>query len=119
MGRNERLPPGAVVHVPPHGRLEALLEGMSRRPAELAIELGKINGIAKVVPRSVGDKRDQLAMRWARRASPEAIHGLADRANDVNVAALRAAADVVGLAGASLLEHLRQSLCVVVDVEPV
>src|SRR5262245_48888548 len=58
-------------------------------------------------------------MRWARRAAREAIHDLADRADDVDIAALRTAADVVGLPDASLFEHLRQSLRVIVDVEPV
>src|SRR5262245_4981438 len=119
MRRNERLPPGAVVHVPPYGRLEALLEGMFGRPAEFAVELGKINRIAKVMPRSVGHERDQLAMRWPRRASGETIHDLADRADHVDVAALGAAADIIGLPDASLFDHLCQSLRVVVDVEPV
>src|SRR5262245_20201024 len=71
------------------------------------------------MPWPVGHECDQLAMRWARRAPGEAIHNLADRADDVDIAALGTAADVVGLADASLLQHLRQSLRVVVDVEPV
>ena len=35
----QRLPPGAVVEVPFHGREQARLEGVLRRPAELGVEL--------------------------------------------------------------------------------
>src|SRR5262249_47287831 len=101
------------------GRLKALLERMFRRPAEFAVELGKVDGIAKIMSRTIGHERDQLAMRRPCRALPEAIHDLADRANDVNVAAFCTAADVVALAKTTLLEHSYQSLCVVVDIKPI
>ena len=45
--------------------MQAGLEGVFRRPAELAIELGKIDGVAEVVPGPIGYKGDQLAMRAA------------------------------------------------------
>ena len=68
----QRLPPGAILEVPFHGREKARLEGVLRLPAELGVELGKIDRIAEIVPGTIGDKGDQLAMRRAVRGSAQA-----------------------------------------------
>ena len=52
----QRLPPGAILKVPFHGRVEARLEGMLRRPAEFGIQFGKIDRVAEIVPGRSGTK---------------------------------------------------------------
>ena len=52
----QRLPPVATVEIPPHRLLDAGLEGLLRAPAELGLELGRIDGVALVVAR-VGRRR--------------------------------------------------------------
>ena len=61
----QRLPPGAVLEVPFHGRVEAGFERVLRRPAELGVELAEIDRIAEIVPGAIGHKADELAMRRA------------------------------------------------------
>ena len=46
---------------------QAALETLRRRPAELALDLGGIDGIAAVMARPVGDEADQVAVASGRR----------------------------------------------------
>src|SRR6185437_15716625 len=55
----QRAPPPFVVEIPAHRLLDAGLEGLERAPAELALELARVDRVAPIVPRPVGDERDQ------------------------------------------------------------
>ena len=72
-----RAPPGLVGDVPVDGGLEPLGEvGVRRPPAELALELGGVDGVAAVVAGAVGDPVEVLGV---------AAHGLQDHAQDRDV----------------------------------
>lgn len=106
-----RAPPGLVGHVPVDGGLEALGEvGVGRPPAQLALELGAVDGVAAVVARAVGDPVEVLGVL---------SHRLQDHAQDRDVVLLAVGADEVGLPHAALGEDVPDGRGVVLGVDPV
>ena len=106
-----RAPPGLVLDVPVDGLLQALGEvGVGRPPAELALELGAVDGVAAVVARAVGDPVEVLGV---------AAHGLEDHAQDRDVVLLAISSDEVGLPRAALGEDVPDGRGVVLGVDPV
>ena len=106
-----RAPPGLVGDVPVDGGPEALGEvGVGRPPAQLALELGRVDGVAAVVAGAVGDPVEVLGV---------ASHGRKDHAQDRNVVLLPVGADEVGLAHAALGEDVPHGRAVVLGVDPV
>ena len=104
-------PPGLVGHVPVDGLLQALGEvGAGRPPAELAPELGGVDGVAAVVAGAVGDPVEVLGV---------APHGLEDHAEHGDVVPLAVGADEVGLPRAALGEDVPDGRGVVLGVDPV
>ena len=106
-----RAPPGLVGDVPVDGLLEALGEvGVRRPPAELALELRAVDGVAAVVAGAVGDPVEVLGV---------AAHGREDHAQDRDVVLLAVGADEVGLPHAALREDVPDGRGVVLGVDPV
>lgn len=106
-----RAPPRLVGHVPVDGGLQALGEvGVGRPPAQLALELGRVDGVAAVVAGAVGDPVEVLGV---------AAHGLQDHAQDGDVVLLPIGADEVGLPHAALGEDVPHRGAVVLGVDPV
>lgn len=106
-----RAPPGLVLHVPVDRLLEPLGEvGVRRPPAQLALELGGVDGVAAVVAGAVGDPVEVLGV---------APHGLQDHAQDRDVVLLAVRADEVGLPHAALGEDVPDGTGVVLGVDPV
>ena len=106
-----RAPPGLVLHVPVDRLLKPLCEvGVRRPPAELALELGRVDGVAAVVAGAVGDPVEVLGV---------AAHGLEDHAQDRDVVLLAICADEVGLPHAALGQDVPDGRGVVLGVDPV
>ena len=106
-----RAPPGLVLDVPVDGLLQALGEvGVRRPPAQLALELRAVDGVAAVVAGAVGDPVEVLGV---------AAHGLEDHAQDRDVVLLAVGADEVGLPRAALGEDVPDGRGVVLGVDPV
>ena len=53
--------PLLVVEIPAHGLTNALFELVGGKPAQLLLDLRRVNGVAAVVARAVFDERNQLA----------------------------------------------------------
>ena len=106
-----RAPPGLVGHVPVDGGLEPLGEvGVGRPPAQLALELGGVDGVAAVVAGAIGDPVEVLGV---------AAHGREYHAQDRDVVLLAVGADEVGLPRAALGEDVPDGRGVVLGVDPV
>ena len=106
-----RAPPGLVLDVPVDRLLQPLGEvGVGRPPAQLALELGRVDGVAAVVAGAVGDPVEVLGV---------AAHGLQDHAQDGDVVLLPIGADEVGLPHAALGEDVPHRGAVVLGVDPV
>lgn len=106
-----RAPPRLVGHVPVDGGLQALGEvGVGRPPAQLALELGRVDGVAAVVAGAVGDPVEVLGV---------ASHRLQDHAQHGDVVPLAVGADEVGLPRAALGEDVPDGRAVVLGVDPV
>ena len=83
---------------------------MRRPPAELALELGGVDGVAAVVAGAVGDPVEVLGV---------ASHRLQDHAQDRDVVLLAVGADEVGLPHLALREDVPDGAGVVLRVDPV
>ena len=106
-----RAPPGLVGDVPVDGLLQPLGEvGVRRPPAELALQLGRVDGVAAVVAGTVGDPVEVLGV---------AAHGREYHAQDRDVVPLAVGADEVGLPRAALGEDVPDGAGVVLGVDPV
>lgn len=106
-----RAPPGLVGDVPVDGGPQALGEvGVGRPPAELALELRAVDGVAAVVAGAVGDPVEVLGVL---------SHGLQDHAQDRDVVPLAVGSDEVGLPRAALREDVPDGRGVVLGVDPV
>ena len=104
-------PPGLVGDIPVDRLLEPLGEvGVGRPPAELAPELGGVDGVAAVVAGAVGDPVEVLGV---------ASHRLQDHAQHGDVVLLAVGADEVGLPHAALGEDVPDGRGVVLGVDPV
>ena len=104
-------PPGLVGDIPVDRLLEPLGEvGVGRPPAELAPELGGVDGVAAVVAGAVGDPVEVLGV---------AAHGSEDHAQDGDVVLLAICADEVGLPHPALGEDVPDGAGVVLGVYPV
>lgn len=106
-----RAPPGLVGDVPVDRLLQAPGEvGVRRPPAQLALELRGVDGVAAVVAGAVGDPVEVLGV---------APHGLEDHAQDRDVVLLPIGPDEVGLPHAALGEDVPDGAGVVLGVDPV
>ncbi len=106
-----RAPPGLVGHVPVDGGPEALGEvGVGRPPAQLALELRAVDGVAAVVAGAVGDPVEVLGV---------AAHRLEDHAQDGDVVLLPIGSDEVGLPHAAAGQDVPDGRGVVLGVDPV
>ena len=104
-------PPGLVVAVPGNRLRQALREvGVGRLPAQLAAELGGVDGVAAVVARAVAHPVEGV-VRLPHRAQDVTHHG--------DVVPLAVGADEVGLAGDAPGEHRPHGARVVLGVDPV
>ena len=83
---------------------------MGRPPAELALELRAVDGVAAVVAGAVGDPVEVLGV---------AAHGLQDHAQDRDIVPLAVGSDEVGLPRAALGEDVPDGAGVVLGVDPV
>ena len=83
---------------------------MRRPPAQLALELGGVDGVAAVVAGAVGDPVEVLGV---------ASHGREYHAQDRDVVPLAVGADEVGLPRAALGEDIPDGAGVVLGVNPV
>lgn len=106
-----RAPPGLVLDVPVDGLPEPLGEvGVGRPPAELALQLGGVDGVAAVVAGAVGDPVEVLGVL---------SHRLEDHAQHGDVVPLPVGSDEVGLPHAPLREDVPDGAGVVLGVDPV
>lgn len=83
---------------------------MGRPPAELALELAAVDGVAAVVAGAVGDPVEVLGV---------AAHGLQDHAQDRDVVPLAISSDEVGLPHAAAGQDVPDGRGVVLGVDPV
>ncbi len=110
--------PFLIVEIPLHGLLDALFELEGRLPAEFALELGGVDGVAGVVAEAVGDEGDEVEVS-AFRSAELAVNRLYDGLDDVDVLPLVETADVVSLCDSPLTENQVDGPRVILHIEPV
>ena len=109
--------PVAVLQVPAQGLLDAAAEIVPRLPAQFPPDLRRVDGIAPVMAGAVLHEADLFTVigrTWLKFIQP-----LADQVDDVEVAPLVAAADVVDLARNAPFDHRLDATAVILHVQPV
>src|SRR5204862_549730 len=92
----DRFPPIPVRQIPVHRLGQPGLEALHRFPAQLGLDLRRIDRIAAIMPGPIGNEADQIAVT----PSPDArIEQIADRLDYLEVGPLLPPADQIGLAG--------------------
>ena len=96
--------------VPLDGLLDAVPELRLRQPAELVVDLRRVDRIAHIVPFAVGNERDE-ALRLAQL--------LTDELDDIDVPHLVVPADVVHLPHAPFVDDEVDRLAVILHIQPI
>jgi hypothetical protein len=104
------LPPSGILHIPADRLREALLEAVGGPPTELVANLTRIDRVAAIMPRAVGNKANQV-FSFAKQTK--------ESTNEFDVSQLGSAPNVVDLPRPSPLKHREQSFAMVLDMEPV
>ena len=113
------LHPHLVIKVPLDGFADAGFEGFGGFPSKLAVDLGRVDGVAAVVAGTIGDIGDLLFVALTILAGGELIKDGAEGVDDVEIRFLIPSADVVGLPHPACLEDTAYGGGMVPHVEPV
>jgi hypothetical protein len=113
------LDPGLIIKVPLDCFADAGLEGLSGFPAEFAVDLGRVDGVAAVVTGTIGDIGDLLFVALSIRARGKLVKDGTEGMDDVEVRLLVPPANVVGLPHPACLEDTANGGGVVLHIEPV
>ena len=104
------LPPLLVIEIPVDRLLNAVLEHGLREPAQLAVDLGGIYGVALIMALAVCHVSDQ-ALRLS--------EFLADELDDINVAHFIVSTDIVDFTDTSSAEDQIDRFAVILYIQPV
>src|SRR3546814_13366898 len=90
---------------PAHRVRHTFFEGQRWFPAQLFLNLGRINGIAMVMARAVSHKGDLFSIGFSVGAGIHAVERGTDGTNHLNVRLLRISADIVGFPWSAPCKH--------------
>src|SRR3546814_20022175 len=109
-----------MVRPPPRStRTDPLFPYTTLFRSQLALDLRRVDRVAPVVPRPVGDEANQIAPRPPARRRHALVEQVADRLDHLKVGALLAPAAIVALAHGPCAHHEIERACMILDMEPV
>src|ERR1700682_806396 len=65
---SQRLPPVAAIEIPAHGLFDACLERLLGAPSQLGFEFCRVDRIAQIVARAIGDEANKIVVGYVDRA---------------------------------------------------
>ena len=113
------LHPRRIRQIPLHRLAQPSLKALLRPPAQLALQLPRVDRIPPVMPRPVRHILHQLQMRPELRLRHQLIQQRAQRRHHLQIAPLISSADVVRLAHAPSLQHRPHRPAMVPHIQPV
>lgn len=111
--------PIRMIEIPLHGFADPGFKGFGRFPAELTLDLARIDGIAAVMARAILDVGDLFLVGLAIDTRTQFVKKAADGLDDVDVGFLVPAANVVGFPYAAFGQYGADGAAMVLDVEPI
>ena len=118
VSRSDIVHPSLVVQVPTDGFLDAFLKLEARLPAQFLLELGGVDGVAHIVASAIGDVGNEVHVGTLG-STQQAIDGVDDHLDDIDVLPLVEAAYIVGFCNEALVEDEVDGTGVVLDEQPV
>lgn len=107
-----------MIEVPSDCLFYSLFELEGWFPAEFILQLGRIDGISKIVPSAVGDESNEVeAVTF--RVAEDTVYGADHHLDEVDVPPFVETSDVVGVAVLALVEDEVDGAGVILDIEPV
>src|SRR6478736_6869082 len=100
------LHPRLVVEIPLDRLADPTLKRLARLPAEFGLDFARVDSVAAIVSRTIGNELDQVAMRSDRVVWRQFVKYGTDSVHDVQILDLIAAAYVVGFAGTAPRQHV-------------
>src|SRR6266516_2609832 len=111
--------PIPIIQVPLYRLTNATCKSLLGSPAEVPLDLARIDRVASVVPGPVLHEGDQIGVRLAVCPGSQLIEDHAHALHHVEIRLLVPAADVVDLADLARFQHAHDRAAVVLDVKPV
>ena len=108
-----------MLKVPGHRLANPCLEGLRRLPAELTLDLNRVDRVTPVVARSVAHIGHLLEVAPAIRARVHLVKERTDTPHDLDVRFLVPATDVVDLTQLTCLKDTADRAAVILNIEPV
>ena len=110
--------PILVIEIPADSFLDALFELETGLPSEFTLQFRAVDGVAHIVSGAVGDIGDEIHVGTFG-PTQQAVDGVDDHLDDVDILPLVETADVVGLGNLALVENEVDGTGVVFDIKPV
>ena len=108
-----------MFEIPGDGLGDAGIEGLLRFPAQFALDLACVDGIAPVMSGAVRDVGNLCRIGLAVGSGPQGVQTLTYQFDYIDVGFFVSAADVVGLAHPARFQHAPDGAAMILDVEPV
>ena len=110
--------PLLIIQVPADGLFNAFLKLEAGFPAQFLLQFGRVNGIAHVVPLTVGHKSNQIEGSSFGIAQ-QSVNRLYNDFDNVDVLPFVTATDIVGIRNLSLMEYKVDGTYMIFHKEPV
>jgi len=110
--------PLLVIQIPAYGFLNAFLKLYGRFPSEFIADLGCIDGVAQIVPGTIGHIGDQF-LRCSLFPSQQAVNSFDNHPDKVDIFPFIASADIIGLSHPAPVKDQINGPRMVFHVKPV
>src|SRR5882672_8534943 len=112
-----RFPPRPTFEIPLHRLRDAFSEGLAGLPSKFVPRLRCIDRVAQIVSGPIVYKRDERSPRC--RPWHYLVENVANEFDDIEVTSLAVAAEIVLLSRPSQRQQTYETLCMVVDIQPI
>ena len=111
--------PFGMIEIPGDGFEDAALKGLLRLPAQITLDLARIDGITAIVPGAVFHKCDLITVGLAVFERSQLVQGGANGLHHFQIGFFVVAAHVVSFTNDAFVQHASDGQTVVSHIEPI